>query len=50
MSNGVLDRLVSAKPGEMPALVAAFAYNFLLFTGYYILRTLRDTMGETVGV
>jgi AAA family ATP:ADP antiporter len=50
MSNGVLDRLVSAKPGEMPALVAAFAYNFLLFTAYYILRPLRDSMGVTGGV
>ena len=50
MSNGLLDRLVSAKPGEMPALVAAFAYNFLLFTAYYILRPLRDSMGVTGGV
>jgi hypothetical protein len=32
MSAAILDRLVSAKPGEMPALIAAFAYNFLLFT------------------
>jgi len=47
---GLLDRLVSAKPGEMPALVAAFVYNFLLFTAYYILRPLRDSMGVTGGV
>ncbi|MGB5132700.1 MAG: MFS transporter [Steroidobacteraceae bacterium] len=47
---GVLDRLVSARPGEMPALVAAFAYNFLLFTAYYILKPLRDSMGITGGV
>jgi AAA family ATP:ADP antiporter len=46
----LLDRLVSAKPGEMPALVAAFAYNFLLFTAYYILRPLRDSMGVAGGV
>ena len=46
----LLDRLVSAKPGEMPALVAAFAYNFLLFTAYYILKPLRDSMGITGGV
>lgn len=50
MSAAFLDRLVSAKPGEMPALVAAFAYNFLLFTAYYILRPLRDSMGVTGGV
>jgi AAA family ATP:ADP antiporter len=47
---GPLDRLVSARPGEMPALVAAFAYNFLLFTAYYILRPLRDSMGVAGGV
>lgn len=47
---GLLDRLVSARPGEMPALVAAFTYNFLLFTAYYILRPLRDSMGVAGGV
>ncbi|MGH8251072.1 MAG: NTP/NDP exchange transporter [Steroidobacteraceae bacterium] len=47
---GPLGRLVSARPGEMPALVAAFVYNFLLFTAYYILRPLRDSMGVTGGV
>ncbi len=47
---GLLDRLVSARPGEMPALVAAFLYNFLLFTAYYILRPLRDSMGVAGGV
>jgi AAA family ATP:ADP antiporter len=47
---GLLNRLVSARPGEMPALVAAFAYNFLLFTAYYILRPLRDSMGVAGGV
>ncbi len=47
---GLLDRLVSAKPGEMPALVAAFTYNFLLFTAYYILRPLRESMGVAGGV
>jgi AAA family ATP:ADP antiporter len=49
-ATGLLDRLVSAKRGEMPALVAAFAYNFLLFTAYYILRPLRDSMGVAGGV
>ncbi len=47
---GLLNRLVSARPGEMPALIAAFAYNFLLFTAYYILRPLRDSMGVAGGV
>jgi AAA family ATP:ADP antiporter len=47
---GVLNRLVNARRGEMPALVAAFLYNFLLFTAYYILRPLRDSMGVAGGV
>jgi AAA family ATP:ADP antiporter len=47
---GVLNRLVNARTGEMPALVAAFLYNFLLFTAYYILRPLRDSMGVASGV
>jgi AAA family ATP:ADP antiporter len=47
---GVLNRLVNARTGEMPALVAAFLYNFLLFTAYYILRPLRDSMGVAGGV
>lgn len=34
----------------MPALIGAFAYNFLLFTAYYILRPLRDSMGVAGGV
>jgi len=45
-----LDRLVYVRPGEGAALVAAFVYNFLLFTAYYILRPLRDSMGVTGGV
>ncbi|MEX0733924.1 MAG: MFS transporter [Steroidobacteraceae bacterium] len=49
-ATGPLDRLVSARPGEMPALIGAFAYNFLLFTAYYILRPLRDSMGVAGGV
>jgi AAA family ATP:ADP antiporter len=34
----------------VPALTAAFVYNLLLFTAYYILRPLRDSMGITGGV
>lgn len=49
-TSGVLHRLVNARPGEMPALVAAFLYNFLLFSAYYILRPLRDSMGVAGGV
>jgi AAA family ATP:ADP antiporter len=45
-----LARLIKLQPWEVPALGAAFAYNFLLFTAYYILRPLRDSMGIAGGV
>jgi len=45
-----LARAVDVRPGEVPGLLAAFAYHFLLFTGYYILRPIRDSMGVTGGV
>jgi len=43
-------RVVSVRPDEAPALALAFFYHFLLFTAYYILRPLRDSMGITAGV
>ena len=46
----LLGRVVSVRPDELPALGAAFGYNFLLFTAYYILRPLRDSMGIAGGV
>ena len=46
----MLARAVDLRPGEAPGLLAAFAYHFLLFTGYYILRPIRDSMGVTGGV
>ncbi|HET8691513.1 MAG TPA: MFS transporter [Steroidobacteraceae bacterium] len=46
----LLARAVDLRPGEAPGLLAAFAYHFLLFTGYYILRPIRDSMGVTGGV
>ena len=45
-----LARAVDLRPGEAPGLAAAFAYHFLLFTAYYILRPIRDSMGVTGGV
>ena len=45
-----LARLVDARPAEVPGLLAAFAYHFLLFTAYYILRPIRDSMGVAGGV
>ncbi len=46
----VLSRAVDVRPAEVPGLVAAFAYHFLLFTAYYILRPIRDSMGVAGGV
>jgi AAA family ATP:ADP antiporter len=45
-----LARAVDVRPAEVPGLLAAFAYHFLLFTAYYILRPIRDSMGVTGGV
>jgi AAA family ATP:ADP antiporter len=40
-----LSRAVDVRPGEAPGLLAAFAYHFLLFTAYAILKPIRDSMG-----
>jgi len=45
-----LTRAVDLRQGEAPGLAAAFTYHFLLFTSYYILRPIRDSMGVTGGV
>ncbi|MGQ0429959.1 MAG: NTP/NDP exchange transporter [Gammaproteobacteria bacterium] len=47
---GLLGRAVSVRPDEVPGLLAAFGYHFLLFTAYYILRPIRDSMGVAGGV
>jgi AAA family ATP:ADP antiporter len=41
---------VSAEPRELRALALAFACNFTLLGGYYILRPVRDTMATVLGV
>ncbi len=43
-------RVANVRADEAPALLLAFSYHFLLFTAYYILRPLRDSMGITAGV
>ena len=45
-----LGRAVSVRPDEVAGLIAAFGYHFLLFTAYYILRPVRDSMGVASGV
>ena len=46
----VAQRLVSVRPEELPALLAAFATLFCMFSSYTMLRPIRDTMGITSGV
>ncbi|MGQ0383507.1 MAG: NTP/NDP exchange transporter [Gammaproteobacteria bacterium] len=46
----LLGRAVNVRPDEVPGLLAAFGYHFLLFTAYYILRPIRDSMGIAGGV
>ena len=37
-------RIVDAKPAEMRALWLGFAFHFLILTGYYIMRPIRDSI------
>lgn len=46
----LVHRLVVVQPRELPALLAAFATLFCMFSSYTILRPIRDTMGITSGV
>ncbi len=41
---------MAVQPAELPALLAAFATLFFMFSSYTILRPIRDTMGITSGV
>jgi ATP:ADP antiporter, AAA family len=43
-------RLIHASPGEVKAVLLAFAYFFFLLSSYYILRPLRDETGISGGV
>ena len=43
-------RAIHAEPGELKAVLLAFAYFFFLLSSYYILRPLRDEMGVAGGV
>ncbi|HEX4854524.1 NTP/NDP exchange transporter [Arenimonas sp.] len=45
-----LSRLFDVKEGEAPAVLAGVAMFFLLFTGYFMLRPVRETMGIAGGV
>ncbi|MDN7143458.1 MFS transporter [Pseudomonas sp. JQ170] len=43
-------RLFNVRDGELPIVVAGLALFFLLFTGYFMLRPVRETMGVAGGV
>jgi len=45
-----LSRVVNVGPGELRALLWAFAYFFSLMCAWYVLRPLRDEMGVAAGV
>ena len=45
-----LDQGLNLKPDEGPAVIAGLALFYLLFTGYFILRPVRETMGVAGGV
>jgi len=43
-------RLFNLRPGEGPAVAGGLALFFLLFTSYFMLRPVRETMGVAGGV
>ncbi|MFP5425504.1 MAG: NTP/NDP exchange transporter [Gammaproteobacteria bacterium] len=45
-----LDQGLNLKPDEGPAVIAGLALFYLLFTGYFMLRPVRETMGVAGGV
>ncbi|MGG5289193.1 NTP/NDP exchange transporter [Pseudomonas shirazensis] len=45
-----LGNSLNLHPGEGPAMVAGLAMFFLLFTGYFMLRPVRETMGIAGGI
>ncbi|PVZ40929.1 NTP/NDP exchange transporter [Pseudomonas sp. CC120222-01a] len=45
-----LDRGLNIQPGEGPAVIAGLLLFYLLFTGYFMLRPVRETMGVAGGV
>ena len=47
---GWLSRLLNVAPAELPAVLAGMLMFFLLFTGYFMLRPVRETMGIAGGV
>src|SRR6266513_3035121 len=40
----ILEKIVDVKPEEIRALWLGFAFHFLILTGYYIMRPIRDSI------
>ncbi|OZI59671.1 NTP/NDP exchange transporter [Bordetella genomosp. 11] len=47
---GRLQRALNIRPGEGMAATCGFAFFFCLFTGYFMLRPIRETLGVAAGV
>jgi ATP:ADP antiporter, AAA family len=45
-----ITRILGVEPGETGAVLAGFLMLFFLFTGYAVLRPVRETIGVTSGV
>lgn len=45
----ILKRFVDVEEDELAVLLTAFAYHFLLFAAYYIMRPIRDQLGVEGG-
>jgi AAA family ATP:ADP antiporter len=41
---GIQSRIVDVRPAEVRALWLGFAFHFLILTGYYIMRPIRDSI------
>src|SRR6476646_5133488 len=40
----ILEKIVDVKPNEIKALLLGFVFHFLILTGYYIMRPIRDSI------
>jgi AAA family ATP:ADP antiporter len=48
--NAFRQKIVDVRPNELGAMWLAFAFNFVILAGYYILRPIREEIGATSGV
>jgi ATP:ADP antiporter, AAA family len=48
--NTFRQKIVDVRPNEWGAMWLAFAFNFVVLAGYYVLRPIRDEIGATSGV